>query len=467
MIRFALLGCAAVAAALALLPSAARLGAQPASRAARPAIAATPAIAPRFSDAERAAIVAFWNEPGRLRVALAPRGEELTDQRVRITPEASLWLWNYNRARGVGKGAALTQAAPAATAEDAARQAQFNQWEQWVAAKIAYDRALAQMAATPTIQIRMRPHPGSAPASLLAAVGNPPPFAAAVTPMQYEVRVDDGAPFVYEDWVKVNERSAYFRFSEGVRSFGTPVRQLPAAEVRALLDAAGLTPFEQNVVKAVSLLEGGFAAVNTYDTGLVSIGFIQFAALTAGGGSLAAVLNSQRRADAPAYERDFRRYGLDVTADGRLLVAVDPSTGAELTGPDAARKIIADKRLIAVFQRAGEKSIAFRAAQARIAKSNYYPANDRVTVSLDGLVVTGTVSDFIKSEAGMATLYDRKVNTGGIRPTAQVVERVMRARNLRRLSDLAPYEREVVTALRYRTNFLADTNLSQPPAPPQ
>lgn len=443
--------------AAALLQLAPRPGAQP----------ALPPAAPRFSAAERARLVTFWNEPGRYRISVMPRGDEPTSQRVRLTPEASLWFWNYNRARGVGKGAALMQAAPTAAATDAARHAQFKEWEKWVAGKLAYDRALAQITATPDARLMVPPHPGPAPESLLAAVGNPPPLAAAVTPLRYEVQLDNGPSIAYTDWVRVGERNAYFRFAEGVISPGTPVRALPAAEINELLAAAGLTPFEQNVVKAVSLLEGGFAAVNTYDTGLVSIGFIQFAALTGGGGSLAAVLNSQRRADPAAYERDFRRYGLDVTADGKLLAVVDPATGAELTGPEAARKIIADKRLTAPFQRAGEASVAFRAAQARVAKSNYYPADIPVEATVNGQAIRGKVSDFIKSEAGMATLYDRKVNTGNINPTAQVVERIIRQRNLRQLSDLIPYEREVVAALKYRTDFLADAQLSQPPPLPQ
>ena len=97
---------------------------------------------------------------------------------------------------------------------------------------------------------------------------------------------------------------------------------------------------------------------------------------------------------------------------------VDPATGAELSGPDAVHKIVDDKRLIAIFQRAGRHSHAFKVAQVKIAKSHYWPAEDQFTVVLDGRTITGRVSDVIHTEAGMATLFDRKVNRGVARQSA-------------------------------------------------
>jgi hypothetical protein len=62
----------------------------------------------------------------------------------------------------------------------------------------------------------------------------------------------------------------------------------------------------------------------------------------------------------------------------------------------------------------------------------------------------------------MATLFDRKVNRGTISPFSDVLAKVMAERNLTRVADAAAYEREIVTALKYRADFLADPSLEQP-----
>jgi len=207
--------------------------------------------------------------------------------------------------------------------------------------------------------------------------------------------------------------------------------------------------------------------VNTYDTGFVSVGFIQFITAAGGDGSLAAVLASEK-ANAPTdFARDFHVRGLDVTPGG-LYAVLDPATGAELTGAEAVQKTIHDPRLAAVFQSAGRRSRAFRVAQIQTAKRGYYPAADPITVTLPtGATLTGRVGDVLHSEAGMATAFDRKVNTGHAAPeVAAAVASVLAVHSLATLADIAPYEREVITLLKYRADFLADRNLTQPPAPP-
>ena len=69
---------------------------------------------------------------------------------------------------------------------------------------------------------------------------------------------------------------------------------MPDARLKALFAAAGFTGSEQRVMKAVSRLEGGFDSVNTYDTGFVSIGFIQFITEGEGKGSLLEVLQQEK-----------------------------------------------------------------------------------------------------------------------------------------------------------------------------
>src|SRR5688500_9018087 len=62
-----------------------------------------PPSAPLFTDAERAALVAFWNAPGRQDIT-APDAAKTGPWQVRLTPEGSTWLLGYQRAiRGAGK----------------------------------------------------------------------------------------------------------------------------------------------------------------------------------------------------------------------------------------------------------------------------------------------------------------------------------------------------------------------------
>lgn len=418
---------------------------------------------PLFTPEERAAIVALWNGPGRYAVT-APAGSDKTGPwQVRLTPEASRWFWALRRSVSAAKlppNQDVSAAGPLAAANA------------WIDKKYAFDRWAAQSCAdAANAAILGRPaqppagdppaHPGPAPAELVAAAGNPPPFAAAVAPLRYVVAFEDGDTYAYEDHVNVRPRYAFYRFAQGVMSIGTPLREMPDAELAALYRAAGMSESEGRVARAVSRLEGGFDAVNTYDTGYVSIGFIQFITYDDGKHSLLRVLEGQKR-DAPeAFLRDFRRYGIEVNAEGTLVV-VDPSSGAELVGPEAVLKVIEDKRLTAVFQRAGRRSREFRVAQIKAALSEYWPANDSVTVVVNGRTLVGRVSDIVRSEAGMATLFDRKVNTGKIAPFGEEVTRLMAERGLTSLDDVRKHERELIQKLKYRHDFLADSTLSQP-----
>lgn len=425
------------------------------------ASAAQSANSSMFSADERAAVVAYWTAPGRYAIGAPPEAAVKGPWQVRLTPDASRWFWAYQRAvAGPGK--------PPPNADVKASPA----WEKWVQAKLDYDRALAQAAADaanravipglPGAETSSPAPPGPIPADLLAAVGNPPPFAASVAPRRYTVTFDDGDIYAFTDCVAMRPRYAYYRWDAGVMDAGTAVRNMSNAELDPIFQSAGMTPSEARAAKAVSRLEGGFDAVNTYDTGWVSIGFIQFITGENGAGSLLAVL-AREKADTPeAYLRDFRRFGVDVNADG-VLVVVDPSTGAELMGNEAVRKVIEDKRLTACFQKAGRRSLEFRTAQIKVARSHYWPADDRVKLTVNGQTIECAVKDVVRSEAGMATLFDRKVNRGTIAPFAEVVSRVMAARGCRTPAEVQKYEREIIAELKYRHDFLADPGLSQPP----
>jgi hypothetical protein len=423
------------------------------------------ASAPLYTEAERGKIVTYWNQPGRYVLGVRT-GEKDGPVVARLMPEASIWLRAYNNILRAGKQPPTEKRVTPVTAT-----ATSKKWEDWVVAKLAYDRWVAQTAAdasnaqlglaAPATATPAPPMPGIIPADLLAAVGNPPVMSAPVLPRRYTITFEGEQPLIYSDNIALgSSRNPSYRFALGVISFGVRLREWDKKELDTLFSQVGLTPFEQNVVKAVSVLEGGFDSINTYDTGYVSVGFIQFATLGGGAGSLGAVLKREKDTKSSDFEKDFRQYGVNVDDTGTLVV-VDPETGAELRGPDAIYKIIDDKRLIAVFQRAG-KTKAFQIAQIQIAKQNYYPADDPVTVTINGQDKVIKVSDVIQSEAGMATLFDRKVNTGNIRILGDAVTQLMKERGFTDVKQVLPFERLLIPRLKWRTDFLADPALAQP-----
>jgi hypothetical protein len=424
-------------------------------------------LVPQYTAEQRNAVLKFWAEPGRYDVAPPKDYQKNGLWQVRLTTAGSQWIWNLNR----GVKQIPTQDAKGTTPERKA-------WDAWVDAKVAWDRWKAGQIAleanrlvvgtAPTIQDPSvpaiePPNPGPMPLELVAFNGDAPAFAEAVVPMSHTMKFDD-ITLTYVDNVKMRPKYAYYRFEKGVISGGAPVRNMPPEELEKLFVKAGVSSSEMKVMKSVSILEGGFDSVNTYDTGYVSVGFIQFACLKGGSNSLGKLLLNYKKELPERYEQDFRRFGVDVTPDAVLNV-LDLQTGVELTGEAAARKIIEDKRLIAVFQRAGLKSEEFNAQQVKAAKALYYPADDVIDLGGGLVSLTGKVSDCIKSEAGMATLMDRKVNTGKLDPLVSILQQIASEFDIKEFSDFATFEYLIVAQLKYRKDYLTDGSLSQPLAP--
>lgn len=426
---------------------------------------------PLFTIDEVNKVREFWAQPGRYSITPPSDAKQAGLWQVRLTVEGSQWLWNYMRAKGVATPPGV-DAAP--------RNEEQKIWETWIDSKLKRDRWEAfQISRTANMEVHgvvapkqdtsisptEPPQPRTIPASLLALVGSPPAFAEAAITMVHTVAFPDQT-IVYKDHVRPSSpRYPYFRFREGVQSAGAPVKEMPDAELNGLFEKAKVAPNAARIMRGVSILEGGFDSVNTYDTGFVSVGFIQFACLKEGAGSLGMVL-VRLKADAPMdFQKNFREFGLDVTPTGELC-ALDLDTGAEKIGAAAAMQIINDRRQIAVFQRAGRVSEAFRVAQVRIAFDNYWPMSDKITVKVGDQTLTGVVSDVIKSEAGIATLFDRKVNRGKLAPLEDVLAEVAAEVKRATLADLAKFEKLIVQKMKYRRDYLLDPNLSQPADPP-
>ena len=330
-------------------------------------------------------------------------------------------------------------------------------------------------------------------------------------------------PYVFLDH-HVDDDYPYLVTPTGVADEGTPVATRP--EAPHLMRAVGLGRDERVALLKVSQREGGFEAVNTYDTGYVSVGFIQFAAMKSGTGSLTKLLERMRSDSPQDFHHYFQAYGIDVDDQDRLC-AIDPSTGRVLHGDEAVSAIIADKRLTAVFSHAGAGSEAFQKAQiAQAADVFYAPSHDfrlrvakvtdhydpahpldtycygddaisaatqlvasenaspwqplaptsgvpytgpRYTLEMEA-PLTGRYGRIFQSQAGRTAITDRCVQRGyeagpkkqGL--AAKFAEAVGVVANGRRVTvqDLAGSERDLISVVQNRILVLADSTLGQP-----
>src|SRR5471030_1558335 len=231
------------------------------------------AVVPQFSADDRAKVMDYWAQPGRYVITAPSDAQTKGLWQVRLTVRGSVWLMAYNRARKVS-------APPTENAQPA--NDQQKDWETWVVAKLARDRWEALQAAQDanlkllgtrlpaadkTVSTTEPPRPGPIPDGLLMLAGNPPKFAEAVVPMERDIAFED-ITLTYQDNVRLsNPRYAYYRFAQGVDSEGVAVKEMTQERLDHLFRLADVSESEARIMKAVSLLEGGFDAINTYDTG--------------------------------------------------------------------------------------------------------------------------------------------------------------------------------------------------------
>lgn len=417
-----------------------------------------------FSPDDRDRVFNYWSKSAKYEVLPLEDANTNGPWRARLSVEGSVWLYNYNKKIRPGK--IIPNQDPKATNKEQAA------WDAWIDKRYDWDSYQANTAATKkNAAILGRdlelpsppPQPGQMPSDLKALAGAPPALVEAVEPKRHRVTFHDGISLVYNSHVTVRPKYAYYRSHTGVASGGTRVREMSDNDLNDLFKEAGITAAEAKVFKAVSLLEGGFDSLNTYDTGFVSVGFIQFACLSEGAGSLGAVLSRMKERWPVEFDRDFRTMGIDVTPGGQL-VALDPESGAEFIGRDAANKIINDRRLAAVFQHAGQVCRCFKVAQLQVAKEMFYPGDDVLTVTINGEKQTVKIRDVVKTEAGLATLMDRKVNTGKMGNFNSIMQDICNKYALDDVRELAAFEYDVVRMMVYRENYLNDLSLSHPRA---
>ncbi|MBA4293963.1 hypothetical protein C0431_13460 [bacterium] len=408
-----------------------------------------------FTEQESTRLVAYWNSPDRY------RSEDLNPSepfQPVYSPAASAWLHQMYKQRDPGQPLIPTRL-------PVARQPRHKEWDTYIDTQYNQDYAWAMsVAAWMNADLSQSPNEGPVsrpitptPADLKALASDPPPFFLVHRPQKITVSFD-GFVAIYEEGVDVPRKYPFLRSATGVVSSSTPPT---ANELTVLARQAKLPEILHKPLLAVAQLEGGFDTINTYDTGGISIGIIQFASLTTGRGSLAQLLQNYRSSHPAEFSTNFRKYGIDVAPDGRLSV-IDPTSGFENSGSDAVRVIVQDKRLTAVFQRAAKLSTNFRTAQIKLLARTYNPLALSVPVTLNGKSFSVPISQLFQTEAGIATLMDRLVNRGSIDPTSDVLSSLARENNITSVSELNSLERDAITRLAYRHDFLSVATLSQP-----
>ncbi|MBX3111337.1 MAG: hypothetical protein KF857_04945 [Fimbriimonadaceae bacterium] len=420
-----------------------------------------PLMVTRFGASETAAVRAWWASPDRFRVEDQNPGAPYV---AAPTAEGSAWLLAYYKAFYPGQPV-MPDRDPTPVTRD---QIDANVW---LRRRIDVDYAVAEQEAKALNEGR-EPLPDAradTPARVRQLVGEAPRFARPFHARRYTVALPDCTVFT-ADTPKTRREFPYLRTVGGVDIPGVATGESFWAAARRQV---GANDQRGRVLQAVARLEGGFDTVNTYDTGRVSVGIVQFAAMAEGRGSLGSVLLAWRNADKAGFVKHLHRFGIDVTPDGALVV-IDPATGWELHAAAAAWRVRTDARLAAVLSRAGRLSPGFQAAQVRTAIALFWPGDKRATWTTGGRTYTARLADVFRSDAGMATLLDRSVNTGDVSTVLNVVQGQAVRSGARSAADLAVYEGDFVRALRYRQDFTAVAGLSKPgaavassrPAPP-
>lgn len=206
-------------------------------------------------------------------------------------------------------------------------------------------------------------------------------------------------------------RRARVVFFEGDQKAGLE----PAETFERAGQAAGLAPEAVAALRQVSTFEGGFDAINTWDSCRFSWGFIQFA----GGRGLPRLLGHMKSRDPQRFAEYFGRYGVDVLPDA----AGDPQPvyvtrcGRFLRGDAAEQAFGDDPLIVALFIRAARCPVV-KQLQVEAAIEHY--AAPALRTTWDGVAL----SSVLRSPKSIAMLIDRKVHEGNLRRFGRALDQV-------------------------------------------
>lgn len=201
--------------------------------------------------------------------------------------------------------------------------------------------------------------------------------------------------------------SAHMLYPKGVMYAGQSLLELDMAAIQSV----GLTAQQAHALQYVSTHEGKFDAINSYDRGIFSYGFIQFVGAQAHGASLNRLLASMKANAPSAFQRIFQRPGIDVE-NGSMTVLND--TGRKLTGDPAWLYVQETVRLYGPFIQAGFDPLLVR-EQLRMANELYVQPS--LNFRLDIPVGTTRIRvprlrDLFSSEGALTAIFALCINQG-------------------------------------------------------
>jgi hypothetical protein len=267
-----------------------------------------------------------------------------------------------------------------------------------------------------------------------------PQTASTVTVDGRKVKMQDGVETPYTNSWKAVDGGAVSGDSDTV--------------VKEQLAKAGITDDRQNILAAISDLEGSFSKVNTWDTGRVSWGFTQWTLGKSGNGTLADFMRDLKKTNPAQYESSFGKYGIDIDAKGVVLTRGD---GTVLKGVEAAEAIRSDTKLSAIFMAAGADP-AMQQAQIKFANEGKISGSRNKSVSVTGKGADGAakkatlkVKDVVTSEYATAIMTDLAVNAGsGAKVAADAIAKYVKDKGVdpAKVSEWGPdAEKAVIAAL--------------------
>jgi hypothetical protein len=305
----------------------------------------------------------------------------------------------------------------------------------------------------------------------------------------YREQFSSGEDISFKDHVQ----SPYTENAGGVQVGGTA---RPQSAPETVFTAMGLTTQQTHALQYVSSHEGNFDALNTYDRARVSFGFIQFA----GGRGLPPMLALLKSRQPAIFTQMFQAYGIDVEFNvvrGQIanatVVVFDPDAQRVLRGPTAEEAIRDNKKLSAIFIRAG-RNTQVQETQVEAATRDYvtnslnaqatYQADLVEVLAAPGGAVTAThvgaaartfraspayqtlraanrirerqtqssatLGTLLNSEQGLATLMDRAIQEGagpgggGVVRLQGALRWVADQRGLADITQVAGYEQQVL-----------------------
>lgn len=201
--------------------------------------------------------------------------------------------------------------------------------------------------------------------------------------------------------------SPHMVYPQGIMYPGQSLLTLDLATIQSV----GLTLQQARALQYVSTHEGKFDAINSYDRGIFSYGFIQFVGAQAHGASLNKVLHSMKMNAPSIFQRIFQRAGIDV--EGGTVTIINDA-GRKLAGDPAWLYFQENVRLCGAFIQAGFEPLLVR-EQLRMANELYVQPslNFRLDVPIGSTRLrVAKVSDIFSSEGAITAIIALCINQG-------------------------------------------------------